>query len=381
MRKICSMLKANSTQSYTFGFAMSNQPDLNENRTLVLQENEYAIWKYEGVPERIISFFEQTDWGSAGAVYVRKNASELVRLLKKPYLYAVQQGEEIVGTAIFCHTTPYVLDKTYNCYIIRYFAASEAIRGKKLMKYFGGKVMEVVRDAESEKTIYVGCVEKGNLRSYKVVENAGYERLGLLCVSGFSRFYPKSHAGVEQIKTEEQKAQVFSLLKNYYSKHALVHFDYLFLNNNYFVIREGSEIVAGCQYHRVHWAINKMPGLMGKIIMNVLPHTPFLKRLFNPKKHEFLAFEGIYFKPGYEHKLHELFESLLHREKLNSALFWMGETCPYRKSILEFGKLGLIDQFVKDSGVYIMTSYRNMSKAEIAELKSVPLYASAFDYI
>jgi hypothetical protein len=124
-----------------------------------------------------------------------------------------------------------------------------------------------------------------------------------------------------------------------------------------------------------------MPGLMGKVIMNVLPHVPFLNKLFNPRRHEFLAFEGIYFKSGHEEKLHLLFEHLLHREKLNTALFWMGETCPYRKRIVALGNLGLINHFVKDSGVYIMTSYRNMTDADIAKLKSAPLYASAFDYI
>ncbi len=350
-------------------------------KTLVLQEEEYSIWKYEGVPEKIISFFEQTNWGSAGAVYERKNSSELVRLLKNPYLFAVQKDEEIVGTAVFCHTAPLVLGSVYNCYIIRYFAASDAIRGKKLMKYYGGKVMEVVRDAETEKTIYVGCVEKGNIRSYKVVENAGYEPLGLLSVSAFSRFFPKEQKIIARIKTESERKEMLDLLQAFYSKHVLVHFDYLFLKDNYFVIRENGEVVAGCQLHRVHWAINNMPGFMGKVIMHVLPNVPFINKLFNPKKFEFLAFEGIYFKPGHEHTLLKLFEGLLHQEKLNSALFWMGENCPYREAIQQQGNLGLMQQFVKDSGVYIMTSYRNMSDKEIDLLKSGPLYASAFDYI
>jgi len=350
-------------------------------KTLVLKEDEYSIWKYEGVPEKIISFFEQTSWGSAGAVYERKNSSELVRLLKDPYLFAVQKGEEIVGTAVFCHTAPLVLGSPYNCYIIRYFAASDVIRGKKLMKYYGGKVMEVVRDAEKEKTIYVGCVEKGNIRSYKVVENAGYEPLGLLSVNAFSRFFPKAQKNIARIKTESERKEILDLLHSFYSRHVLVHFDYLFLNDNYFVIRENGEVVAGCQFHRVHWAINNMPGFMGKVIMHVLPNVPFINKLFNPKKFEFLAFEGIYFKPGHEHTLLKLFEGLLHQEKLNSALFWMGENCPYREAIQKHGKPGLMQQFVKDSGVYIMTSWRNMSDEEIDLLKSGPLYASAFDYI
>ena len=148
---------------------MNKSESVNPNKTLVLQEEEYSIWKYEGVPEEVISFFEQTNWGSAGAVYERKNSSELVRQLKNPYLFTVQKGEEIVGTAVFCHTTPRVLGSPFNCYIIRYFAASEVIRGKKLMKYYAGKVMEVVRNEEIEKTIYVGCVEKGDPRTRGVV--------------------------------------------------------------------------------------------------------------------------------------------------------------------------------------------------------------------
>ncbi len=350
-------------------------------KTLVLKEDHYTIWKYDGVPKEVISFFEQTNWGSAGAVYVRRNSSELVRQLQKPYLFAVQQQDQIVGTAIFCHTKPAVLGEAYNCYIIRYFAASEAIRGKKLIKYYAGKVMEVVREEEKEKTIYVGCVEKGNIRSYKVVENAGYEQLGLLRVSAFSRFSPSAQNNIERINSKSERENVLKLLEKQYAKHVLVHFDYLFLKDNYFVIREHGEVVVGCQLHRVHWAINSMPGLMGKIIMNVLPNIPLINKLFNPRQFEFLAFEGIYFKPGHEKTLLQLFEGLLHQEGLNSALFWMGENCPYRKTIHQHGKLGLMQHFVKDSGVYIMTSYRNMSNEEIYKLKSGPLYASAFDYI
>jgi hypothetical protein len=59
----------------------------------------------------------------------------------------------------------------------------------------------------------------------------------------------------------------------------------------------------------------------------------------------------------------------------------MGETCPYRMAIQQYGNLGLLQSFVKNSGVLIMTSYGNMSEPEIRQLKSGPLYASSFDYI
>jgi RimJ/RimL family protein N-acetyltransferase len=350
-------------------------------KTLVLKEAHYTIWKYDGIPEEAIALFEQTNWGSTGAVYERKNSSELIRLLKRPYLFAIQEGDQIVGTAVFCHTRPLVKGSPFNCYIIRYFAASPPIQGKKIVKYYAGKVMEAVRTTEEEKTIYVGCVEKGNIRSFKVVENSGYEIIGTQSVNAFSRFFPKAQQDIERIQTREAREEVLNLLQQQYQHHVLVHFDYLFLKDNYFVIRERGEIVAGCQYHRAHWAINKMPGLMGKIMMHVLPMIPLLNKLFNPRRFEFLAFEGIYFKLGHENTLQRLFEGLLHKEKLTSALFWMGETCPYRMAIQQYGNLGLLQSFVKNSGVLIMTSYGNMSEPEIRQLKSGPLYASSFDYI
>lgn len=351
-------------------------------RQLVLSEPDFTIWKYHGIPEAGISFFETTNWGSAGMVYERKNSPDLIRQLKDPYLFAVQQAESIVGTAVFCHTRPLVQQTPINTYIIRYFAASDAIRGKKVIKRYAGKVMEAVREGETEKTIYVGCVEKGNARSFHIVSGAGYEVLGSLRVLAFSRFSPKPQTGLEQINTLTGRDEVSQLLTQYYKNHVLVHFDYLFLNDNYFVIRnEQHEIVAGCQFHRAHWAINHMPGLMGKFIMNALPNIPGLNRIFNPRRFEFLALEGLYLKPGHENFLHQLIEGLLHKEKLNSALIWVGENCPVQESLLRFGKLGLLQQFVKKSGVYIMTSYRNMDAVDIQQLKAGPLYASAFDYI
>jgi hypothetical protein len=198
---------------------------------------------------------------------------------------------------------------------------------------------------------------------------------------GFSRFFPKANKNIEQVNTDTVRKEVLALLKNQYEAHALVQFNSIFLHDDYFILRENGEIVAGCQFHRVHWVINRMGGFMGKIIMNVVPLVPLLNKLFNPKRFEFLAFEGIYSKPGYEHRLMGLFEGLLAKQKLKSAMFWMGETCPLRKRILEKGKTGLLHSFIKDSDAFIMASFHDLSEAEISDIKSRPLFASAFDYI
>ncbi|MCB9080354.1 MAG: GNAT family N-acetyltransferase [Lewinellaceae bacterium] len=350
-------------------------------KSLLYSEGDYAIWRHEGIPDEALAFLDRIAWGNDGAVYEHKNTEEHIRLLHQPTLIAIHETDKIQGTAVFCNTPVTVGALSLNCYYIRYFASSREIRGKGVMKKYGIKVMETIRDDEKAKTVFFACIEKGNKASYKTVESAGYENIGIIKTNGFSRYFPRRSKNIEQVNTDLVREEVLALLKQQYAAYSLVQFNSIFLQDQYYVIRENGEIVAGCQSHRVHWVINKMPGFMGKIIMRVVPLIPVLNQLFNPKRFEFLAFEGIYVKPGFENRLMELFEGLLAREQLKSSMYWLGESCPLRKRIQEKGKTGLIHSFIKDSDVFIMAAFHDLTTAEIADFKSRPLFVSGFDYI
>jgi hypothetical protein len=350
-------------------------------KKILYQEGAYSIWRHAGIPEEAMKFLDSIAWGNEGAVYEHKNTEAHIQLLHQPTLVAIYESDKLEGTAVFCNTPISAGRHEYNCFYIRYFAASKEIKGKGLVKHYAVKAMEVIRDDENAKTVFFACIEKGNYGSYKVVQNAGYNNIGIMKTNGFSRFFPKENKAIEQVKTDNVRKEVLALLKQQYEQHALVQFNSIFLHDDYYILRENGEIVAGCQFHRVHWVVKNMPGIIGKIIMNVVPLIPLLNKLFNPKRFEFLAFEGIYIKPGYEARLLELFEGLLAKEQLKSAMFWLGESCPIRKKILSLKKSGLIHSFIKDSDAYIMAAFKNLDEIEIEDLKSRPLFASAFDYV
>jgi len=350
-------------------------------KKLLYSEGDYSIWRHQGIPDEALNFLDSIAWGNDGAVYEHKNTEEHIRLLHRPTLMAIHERNKIQGTAVFCNTPITAGASQFNCYYIRYFAASKEIKGKGVMKKYAPKVMEAIRDNEKDKTVFFACVEKANRASYRAVENAGYQKIGTMKTNGFSRFFPTVKKNIEQVTTDVVRSEVISLVKKQYEGHALVQFNSLFLLDNYYVIREKGEIIAGCQFHRVHWVVNSMPGFMGKIILNIVPFIPLLNRLFNPGRFKFLAFEGIYVKPGYEHRLMELFEGLLAKEKLYSAMYWMGEDCSVRKRILENGKTGLLHSFIKESDAFIMASFFGLTETEVRDITSRPLFASAFDYI
>ena len=348
---------------------------------IIYSEGEYTIKKHQGIPEEAFQFLDSISWGNEGALYEHKNTQDQIKQIKSPILLGIYEGDHIRATAVFVTTTITENSKAFNLVYIRYFASSKAIRGKGIIKHFSIKVMELIREHETEPTIYMGCVEKDNLSSYKVVQSAGYSKLGTVKTQGFSRFFPKWDQRIEQVLHQDLKDEVLAILYKQYEQHALVQFDYLFLKDNYYVIRDKGEIVAGCQYHHAHWVVNNMKGLIGKIVMNVVPIIPVLNTLFNPKRFEFLAFEGIYVKPGYEGTLYTLFEGLLAKEHLKASMFWLGKTCPLRDNILKKGQLGLLHTFVRDSDIKIMTAFKNIDDSEIASMTSKPLFASAFDFI
>jgi RimJ/RimL family protein N-acetyltransferase len=346
-----------------------------------MEANGFSIWKEQGISTEAITFLDSISWGSEGAVYEHKNTPEHFKHIINPYLVSITEQGKIMGMAVFCNPRVTVAGKPYNYYYIRYFASSPTLRGRGVIKQLAIEVMRSIREGEKLKTLFVGFVERGNKSSFKVSESAGYRVIGTVKTLGFSRFFPKKSASIERVTGEPEKQKMLALLGEQYRQYALVHFDHLFMHNNYFVIKENNEIVAGCQFHKAHWVVNKMPGPFGKMILSVAPLIPLLNRLFNPKKFEFLAFEGLYFRPGKEHRLHELFEGLLAQEKLNTALFWMDEKSPDYKALAQFGRMGFINRFVKDSDVYIMASYQNMTAEEIHATENSPLYASGFDYI
>ena len=348
---------------------------------ILFNDGNYAIKRYHGIPDEAIAFLDNIAWGNEGALYEHRNTEEHIKLLHKPILVGLFEREQLKATGVFSITHVTVGSQLFNCNYFRYFASSKEIQGKGIIKKLTIKVMQLLNDMEQEKTIFFACVEKENKSSYHICKSAGYTPVGTIKTIGFSRFWPRFNKDIEKISSAKEKEEVISLLKKLYAQHALVQFNSLFLNDNYFVIRENNQIVAGCQYHRVHWVINNMKGFSGKIIMNIIPLIPILNKIFNPKRFEFLAFEGIYFKPGYEHKLYSLFEGLLQREKLKSSMLWMGKNCPVRKKIMVNGKLGLIHTFIKDSDVEVMASFKNMSESEISNVKTSPIFASAFDYI
>lgn len=108
----------------------------------------------------------------------------------------------MLGIGVFCQVEGKVRQQAFNCYYIRYFSASQTIRGQGLMKKFGEKAMKLIRAKENAPTIFYASIENNNISSFKVVSNARYRPIRNINTIGFSRFFPKGSSKIIKAETE-----------------------------------------------------------------------------------------------------------------------------------------------------------------------------------
>ena len=352
-----------------------------ESPQLIAEQAPYTVWLQKGIPEHIIDFLETVRFGTKGAVYYHFKTAERIANIKEAYVAYATEGDRFVACMVMSRVTSWQGNQPLDSYYIRYFSAHPDYQGKGITKQLSALFIRAFVKTLPEGALLYAGLEGGNHRSIKIVEKVGFAFPQAIQTIGFSRFFPKGSSRIHQIKTTEEKTEVLHLLEKFYANYTIRHFHNIFQHNNYFVIREAGEIVAGIQIHTALWRVENMPGLSGKILLNVVPHLPLLNKIINPNHFEFLSFEGIYYKPGYEKVLFELMEGLLAQENLKSAVFWVAKESPITEMILSKGKLGLIHNFVKDAVTYFTYNTTKLNEEEQANLLKYPPYISAFDFI
>jgi len=253
-------------------------------KTLLFSEAGFEVSMEKPIGTDAIELLKQTSIGDNGPVYRHLDTEDHVKNLVNPAMIALRKNGNLLGMGIFCNVQVQVLQKHFNCFYVRYFAASPEIRGKGFMKKFGKHAMSLIREGQEEKTIFYASVEKNNISSIKVIQEAGYKAIRNIKTLGFSRFFPKKSKNIRRVQNPVEKKTLLELLHGFYSGYSLVQFTKIFHLNDYYIIEEKGEIVAGCQIHRVHWVIKKLAGLQGKLMVRLIPFLPLIRRIFNPRR-------------------------------------------------------------------------------------------------
>jgi hypothetical protein len=233
---------------------------------------------------------------------------------------------------------------------------------------------------ENDKHIMYAFIESMNERSKNLVQQAGYEYIRSFLTVAFSRFSPKTDSRVSKISTQEEKKKMESLLLEYYRDHSFFSTDYAFYDDKYYVLKEGDEIIAGVSTIPSSYKVYDMPGVWGWIYMNILPRTPYFRRLFYPEEFRHLVFDAIYCQKGKEDLLADLFESVCASEGYFTGLAWLDDRSELYDKLRAGVKMGVLNRILNAKPGLVYARFLNLTDKEIDCFYDAPAYISGFDF-
>jgi hypothetical protein len=360
----------------------------------LLQLRNLSLKLGRQAPPAIVALLSETVWGTPGAMrYQHLDTASKIPHLQAPWFLYMEKEAAPVGVLCLDQRVAGELPAFY----IRYFSFTEGMRrkgvqategqgqtskGQGMFKRFTSTFFEapdaLMQAAAVPKCLFYAFVELENARSRDMVAQMGLQSCGQFSTLIFSRLFPRAQAHVRRALPAEYP-QIREMVRDAYADHAFFDDHGLFYQGDYFVVEQGGKIVAGCQAQRVHWRVVEIPGMVGKVMMRVLPWLPLVSRLFNPHKFEFAGIEGLFCSPGHAHCLQPLLEGVLAMQGMHTALMWLSPDAGIYQAVKTHVRLGILQALKKEIAATVVMRGYGLSPTEVEALSNKPVYISAFD--
>ena len=343
---------------------------------IIFQNNEVKIVLEESPNNDAIRLLQKSIYGTNGPKYIHTGQEIKVPNLKNPLFFRLIKDHQTIGYYCLCKRNFTKNEQQVVGYYGRYLAVDKNHQGKQFGKLLKKVAINFVEKNEEKPYILYSYIEENNTKSLKISEQEGFYSLATLNTTLFTRISPKLNPFLERLKGEEEDGLI-KLLEKKFEGYIFRNFENINYQNNYFVIKNNGEIVAGLQANPVRWKIVEMEGLGGAILMNLLPYLPVMKKIFNPKAYDFLAIEGVYLKEGFEHELYPLIEGVLNQFSVYSALFQLDTNDYLNKIFTEKANLGILNAMKKDFKTHVMVKLKGIEKLKN---EGEIVYVSSFDF-
>ncbi|MDQ1090444.1 hypothetical protein [Siphonobacter sp. SORGH_AS_1065] len=322
-----------------------------------------------------IDLLQSTLYGTKGIRYQQTGQERKIGLLYNPLFFHLYVDGTLQGIYCLDQRTiqcPWEIEGFYG----RYLAVAESSQGNGYGQLLKNVAVAFVKDSCKFPYLLYSYIEGKNTRSIALSKKLDFKSIAQLKTCVFRRMFPsKDRRFVQAYPLEEPK--LMNEVESFYSHYGLQTFGKIGYQDNYFVLKEGEEYMAGVQANPVTWKFKQMPGFVGKLMMNLFPKVPGLRRLFQPT-YSFLALEGIFYKKGREDLVPLLLESLLAHFKLYTALVQADEKNPIQE--LFKGKMGLLSGFQGGVTTHVMIKGNLLTEEQLQQLSQVPVYISSFDF-
>ena len=324
-----------------------------------------------------IALLERTIWGTKSTLYEKHAVPESLDRISDAYFFSLKVGGELVAVCAAYRKSIRVGDLAYPAF----YCFDLAVAGPKQGQGYG-KLLSTVQRSHlltelKDGGIAYAYIEAENLRSLELARQIGFESIGRCDAIMFSRFHPRDDARVERLSGSQTEAVVRGLNEQY-ADHAFLDFEQSVKAQDYYILMESGEIVAGVQAIPQTYSLKRLPGVKGALLVHVLPHVPVLGAVFNPKNRHFHRFGNILVRPGSEAAAFTVMETILARHRLKLGLILTDKRSSVYQRIAPIRRFGLLQSGLR-AAIQVVASFNNVSDAEIAEIRRRPVCVSIMD--
>ena len=350
------------------------------------------------VPDKLMKLINETWLGSKGLRYRHGRVEDRLTNMQNPYHLTLYRGRDILGNITYGRYQSQNVFGKANSYYIRYFAFKNTLKtstkekentqGNSVIKKITGRVLfqhpaeQAVNFGEdvNDPAYHYAFIEPDNMRSLHHAFGFNLKATRKFETLPFFRLKPREIVDCKAVVNDDEKEEVKALLTDFYSDHNGVIFHYLFREDGYFTVRNNKgEIVAGCQANDCLFHITDTGSKLFNGIVKVLKATGLDKKILDVGNLRFLSFDHVYYKPGYEKVLIDLFETLLSKFNLSLSLMFYDSDSPVLKMLKNSGKLGWIYRFYTASPNVVLTHNLNLTDEQEKSLEKHPWFIASYD--
>ena len=324
-----------------------------------------------------LALLERTIWGSGGLKYSINGMAEILNRIQTPHFLTLEENGKPIGVLNLIQKTTRLRGRDYPAVYSYGLAIDATKRGKGYGTLLAEQALHYGLGKIGERGIYYGYVESDNIHSLKAIQKVGRKSIGLYHSLIISRFNPK-HANYLTKLQESEKQKLIQLLYGQYGNHSLVDFGQSVKAEDYYVLTQGDEIIAGLQCEKNHLTIKYLPGSGGFFLLKLMPYIPILRSLIPDGNFHFLALGNIFVKPGHEPKLFKLIEAVLAKYQHNFGMIYMDKRSPVYQRLERERKFGIFNSLV-NVPVHVMAYLKGFTETEMAEIQQQPIYISIMD--
>ncbi|MVM33881.1 GNAT family N-acetyltransferase [Spirosoma sp. HMF4905] len=323
-----------------------------------------------------VDLLKRTIYGTRGVRYQHTNQETKINDLVKPLFFHLRQADRLIGTYCLDERTLEMGSVQTTGFYGRYLAVEETYSGKGYGRLLKQQAMTYVEQQTPSPFLFYSYIEAKNVRSVAISQKEGFQSVATLKTYFFRRYSPVQDKRFS-VATANDLHHIQPVLNQVYRSYRFKTFAHIGYQNQYFVLKEQGQIVAGVQANPVCWRFYQMPGVMGWVLMNLVPLVSATRRFFNPARNEFVVMEGLYYQKGRPELLRILLESVLAHFGLHSAMCEIDQSDPLVPQLLH-SSMGALSGFEKGVNTYVLVKATGLSEHHV-QAKS-PVYVSCFDY-